>query len=77
MEYRPRKKLKAMSLEMAKRAKTIPERFSTLVYADDAAGRLAWHVTKKVLLYSAARIPEIADDIASVDKAMKWGFNSE
>lgn len=77
MEYRPRKKLKAMSLEMAKRAKTIPERFSTLVYADDAAGRLAWHVTKKVLLYSAARIPEIADDIASVDKAMKWGFNWE
>ncbi len=75
MEYRPRKKLKAMSLEMAKRAKTKSERFSTLVYADDAAGRLAWYVTKKVLLYSASRIPEIADDIESIDKAMKWGFN--
>ncbi|SDW77055.1 3-hydroxyacyl-CoA dehydrogenase [Marininema mesophilum] len=74
-EYRPRRKLKADSLEMSKRAKTTKEQFRALVYADDAAGRLAWYITKKVLLYSAARIPEIADDIESVDKAMRWGFN--
>ncbi|MFC4077614.1 3-hydroxyacyl-CoA dehydrogenase/enoyl-CoA hydratase family protein [Salinithrix halophila] len=74
-EYRPRKKLKAPSLEMAKRAKSMKEQLRALVYADDAAGRLAWFITKKVLLYSAARIPEIADDIESVDKAMRWGFN--
>lgn len=74
-EYRPRKKLKASSLEMAKRAKTEKEKFRALVYADDTAGRLAWYITKKVLLYSAARIPEIADDIVSVDQAMRWGFN--
>ncbi|OYD07049.1 3-hydroxyacyl-CoA dehydrogenase/enoyl-CoA hydratase family protein [Paludifilum halophilum] len=74
-EYRPRKKLKAPSLEMSKRAKTQKEQFRSLVYADDTAGRLAWYITKKVLLYSAARIPEIADDIVSVDRAMRWGFN--
>ncbi|MDR6225769.1 3-hydroxyacyl-CoA dehydrogenase [Desmospora profundinema] len=74
-EYRPRKKLKAPSLEMAKRAKTKKEQFRALVYANDAAGKLAWHITKKVLLYSASRIPEIADDIVSVDRAMRWGFN--
>ncbi|PTM56508.1 3-hydroxyacyl-CoA dehydrogenase [Desmospora activa DSM 45169] len=74
-EYRPRKKLKAPSLEMAKRAKSKSEQLQALVYADDVAGRLAWHITKKVLLYSAARIPEIADDIVSVDRAMRWGFN--
>lgn len=74
-EYRPRKKLKASSLEMAKRAKSKSEQLQALVYADDVAGRLAWHITKKVLLYSAARIPEIADDIVSVDRAMRWGFN--
>ncbi|WP_212773287.1 3-hydroxyacyl-CoA dehydrogenase/enoyl-CoA hydratase family protein [Polycladomyces abyssicola] len=77
MEYRPRKKLKAASLETAKRAKTLPEKLRTLVYADDPAGKFAWHILKKVLLYTAARIPEIADDIVSVDKAMKWGFNWE
>ncbi|PTX60814.1 3-hydroxyacyl-CoA dehydrogenase [Melghirimyces profundicolus] len=74
-EYRPRRKLKAPSLEMAKRAKTMKEQLRALVYADDAAGRFAWYITKKVLLYSAARIPEIADDIVSVDRAMRWGFN--
>jgi len=27
-----------------------------------------------MLVYSARRIPEIADDIVNVDNAMKWGF---
>jgi len=75
MEYRPRKKLKARSLELSKRAKSKAEQFQALIYADDAAGKFAWAITKSVLLYSARRLPEIADDIASVDKAMKWGFN--
>ncbi|HWC78091.1 MAG TPA: enoyl-CoA hydratase-related protein, partial [Blastocatellia bacterium] len=29
------------------------------------------------LVYSANRIPEIADDIVSIDNAVKWGFNYE
>ncbi|SMO77668.1 3-hydroxyacyl-CoA dehydrogenase [Melghirimyces algeriensis] len=74
-EYRSRKKLKAPSLEMAKRAKSMKEQLRALVYADDTAGRFAWYIAKKVLLYSAERIPEIADDIVSVDQAMRWGFN--
>ncbi|MCS1352056.1 3-hydroxyacyl-CoA dehydrogenase/enoyl-CoA hydratase family protein [Mechercharimyces sp. CAU 1602] len=74
-EYEPRKKLKAQSLEMSKRAKTDAEKLQALVYGKDKAGELAWSLTKKVLLYAAARIPEIADDIVNVDQAMKWGFN--
>jgi 3-hydroxyacyl-CoA dehydrogenase len=75
MEYRPRRKLKARSLEQSKRAKTLTEQLQVLVYSDDLAGKLAWAITKKVLLYSAKRLHEIADDIASVDRAMRWGFN--
>ncbi|MFC7442565.1 3-hydroxyacyl-CoA dehydrogenase/enoyl-CoA hydratase family protein [Laceyella putida] len=75
MEYRPRKKLKARSLEQSKKAKSLPEQLQALVYADDTAGKLAWSITKKVLLYSAKRLEEIAGDIVSVDQAMKWGFN--
>ncbi|TCS95842.1 3-hydroxyacyl-CoA dehydrogenase/enoyl-CoA hydratase family protein [Hazenella coriacea] len=75
MEYRPRKKLKARSLDASKRAKSLPEQLQALVYADDVAGKLAWSITKKVLLYSANRLEEIADEIVSVDQAMKWGFN--
>jgi 3-hydroxyacyl-CoA dehydrogenase len=75
MEYRPRRKLKARSLEQSKRAKSVQEQLQALVYADDPAGKLAWTITKKVLLYTAAKLYEIADDIVSVDRAMKWGFN--
>lgn len=77
MTYRPRRKLKAPSMDAAKAAKDLPTRLRTLVYADDVAGRFAWNVLKKVLLYAAAKIPEIADDLHTVDNAMKWGFGWE
>jgi 3-hydroxyacyl-CoA dehydrogenase len=48
-----------------------------LVYSEDRAGLLAWKTLKKTLIYCAAKIPEIADDIVSVDRAMRWGFNWE
>lgn len=35
----------------------------------------AWTVMSKTLLYAANLIPEIADDIHSVDEAMKLGYN--
>lgn len=77
LEYVPRKKMKAASIEAAKAAKGWDKKLQTLVYAKDDAGRFTWNVLKKVLLYSAAKIPEIADDIVSIDRAMKWGFGWE
>ncbi|PIW26874.1 MAG: 3-hydroxyacyl-CoA dehydrogenase [Rhodospirillales bacterium CG15_BIG_FIL_POST_REV_8_21_14_020_66_15] len=41
----------------------------------DAAGRYAWAVMGKTLAYAARLIPEIADDPASVDSAMRLGYN--
>jgi 3-hydroxyacyl-CoA dehydrogenase len=77
LEYGPRKKLKAVSLEQSKNQKTLEERLQTIVYAKDRAGELAWNIMKKVLIYSADKVGEIADDIASIDQAMKWGFGWE
>ena len=48
-----------------------------LVYSEDRAGLFAWKTAKRTLLYCAARVPEIADDVVSVDRAMRWGFNWE
>lgn len=76
-KYRPKTKTKFPSLELAKSAKSLKEKIRTLLYAKDDAGEFAWDITKKVLLYSASKIPEIADDIVAVDQAMKWGFNWE
>ncbi len=44
------------------------------VYGDDDAAAAAWRVTADSLVYTANRIPEIADDIVNVDRAMRWGF---
>ncbi|CAJ1001356.1 MULTISPECIES: 3-hydroxyacyl-CoA dehydrogenase/enoyl-CoA hydratase family protein [Brevibacillus] len=77
LEYRPRVKAKFPSLEAAKTAKTLPEKLKALVYGKDKGSEFLWSVFKKVLLYSAAKAYEIADDIVAVDRAMKWGFGWE
>ncbi len=77
MEYKPRAKAKFASLDAAKTAKTLPEKLKTLVYGKDKGSEFLWSVFKKVLLYSAEKAYEIADDIVAVDNAMKWGFGWE
>lgn len=75
LEYRPRKKLSAPSIEAAKPVADLKQRVKLLTYADDKAGKFLWEITKRTLLYSAAKMGEIADDVVAVDNAMKWGFN--
>jgi 3-hydroxyacyl-CoA dehydrogenase len=45
--------------------------------ASGKAGQFAWKVVSRSLAYGARRIGEIADDIGSIDDAMKWGYNWE
>ncbi|EJL23544.1 3-hydroxyacyl-CoA dehydrogenase/enoyl-CoA hydratase family protein [Brevibacillus sp. BC25] len=77
LEYRPSVRPKFASLETAKTAKTLPEKLRALAYGKDKGSEFVWSVFKKVLLYSAEKAHEIADDIVSVDQAMKWGFGWE
>lgn len=74
LEYVARKKLKAPSVEMAKQAKGLGNKMKALVYSEDRAGQLLWDILTPALLYSAELTGEIADDIVSIDQAMKWGF---
>jgi len=77
MEYREQEKVRIDSLGKAKDIDDPGERIKTVVYADDRAGKFAWRTMSESLLYTAERIPEIADDVVNVDNAMKWGFNWE
>jgi len=48
--------------------------------ADEESKRLAkylWATTAYTLAYASRRVPEISDDIVSIDKAMRWGFMHE
>src|SRR5207249_10770187 len=77
LEYRPRQRPQFPSLEQAGRLANPAERLRVLCGAADKAGVFAWKHLSAVLTYAADRIPEIADDIVTVDDAMKWGYNWE
>lgn len=47
-----------------------------LFESDDEFARFAWVVVRDTLLYAAALMPEIADDIADVDAALRGGYNA-
>ncbi|MEC5424980.1 3-hydroxyacyl-CoA dehydrogenase NAD-binding domain-containing protein [Virgibacillus sp. C22-A2] len=78
LEYEDRKKLKTAATEMAKQEKGSRRKLKALVSAKgDKAGDLVWSILKPVLIYSADLLGEIADDVVSIDQAMKWGFGWE
>ncbi len=48
-----------------------------LVEHPDRGGRFAWRMLSQVLAYAASLVPAIADDVASVDEAMRSGYSWE
>src|SRR5208337_1079661 len=78
LEYRPLQKVKFASVEMAKNVDELPERLKMLLApSKDKAGQFLWSVLADLWTYAANRVPEIADSIVEIDKAMKTGFNWE
>jgi 3-hydroxyacyl-CoA dehydrogenase len=77
LEYRPAQKVKLPALDMAKNIEDLPERIKTLVWSNDRVGAFLWKTMSRTFRYAANHIPEIADTIIEVDRAMRWGFNWE
>lgn len=76
-EYRAPQKPKLPSIDAAKSVEHLPERIKTLVYGKDPVGAFLWKTFSRTLVYAANRIPEIADNVVDVDRAMRWGFGWE
>src|SRR5207249_1278159 len=83
LEYRPQQKPKFAALEMAKNVEDIGTRLRMLLgldrktQEDDNAGAFLWSALCDLWNYSANRVPEIADSIVEIDRAMRLGFNWE
>jgi 3-hydroxyacyl-CoA dehydrogenase len=77
LEYKPSQKIKLPALDMAKNIEATPERVKALVWGKDRVGAFLWKTISRTLRYAANRIPEIADSIVEVDRAMRWGFSWE
>ncbi|WNQ13052.1 3-hydroxyacyl-CoA dehydrogenase NAD-binding domain-containing protein [Paenibacillus aurantius] len=77
LEYAPQRKVTSASLEAAKMAKGAREKTKALLAGGDRYAELAWTILKKVLLYAADKVGEIADSVEAIDEAMRKGFNWE
>ncbi len=73
-EYAPAGKPRYDSLGKARGQESAKGKVRTVLKGDDDAAKFAWAVTADTLIYSANRIPEIADDIVNIDRSMRWGF---
>lgn len=51
------------------------DNLAALLAAPDKLSQYAWRVLSKTLQYAASLIPEIADDIVTVDAALRDGYN--
>src|SRR3984893_16570946 len=80
MEYRPRQKARFASLEMARTIDDSRARLQAILgpiiagQPGDKAQQFLWALISETSLYAARRIPEIADSIVDIDRAMRWGF---
>ena len=78
LEYHPVKDAKFVSVEMAKNVEDLSERLRILIApSKDKANIFLWTVLAELWTYAANRIPEIADSVVEIDRAMKAGFNWE
>lgn len=80
LTYRPRQKARFASIEMGKNIEDNRERLRALLapifsgQPADKAQKFIWGALSEMCLYSARRIPEIADRVVDIDRAMRWGF---
>ena len=77
LEYRAKRPVKLPALEAARQLPDPVSRLRALIDAKDRAGRFVWRITRDTLLYTLEKWEELAHDIVSVDRAMRWGFNWE
>ena len=74
LEYSPQNKKRYPGVRIAKEFTALDKRIEKLCYVDDPSGKFTWQTISKTLIYSANRIPEISDEIYSIDRSMRWGF---
>jgi 3-hydroxyacyl-CoA dehydrogenase len=76
-DYKPLAKPKFASLQLVKQVDNPGQKVKMVVGAADKGAEFAWKSLRDTLIYAVNRIPEIADDVVNIDRAMRWGFNWE
>ena len=74
LEYRERHELKFASVEAARSEANIGARINQIMAGKDKAAQFLWRVLSATSFYAASLVPEISDDVVSVDRALEWGY---
>lgn len=74
LEYGPRSGRKAPPGDAGESEDDPRSRLSALATSDTDAGRFAWRILSQMMAYSATKMGVVADDIISIDRAMRWGY---
>src|SRR5262249_33272071 len=74
LENREQRKAAFPSVEAARSVTDAGARISQILSAMDKAAEFLFRVLVGTSLYAASLVPEIADDVVSVDRAMEWGY---
>jgi 3-hydroxyacyl-CoA dehydrogenase len=74
LEYRPRREARFPSLDAAQAVPDPGARLRQILAGSDPGARFLWRVLSRTALYAASLVPEIADDVLSIDRAMEWGY---
>lgn len=77
LEYEPAKKPAVPGIKDLKAVESTAERMKKILELDGIAAKFVWEDLKGCLTYSAAKIPEISDNILNIDNAMCFGYGWE
>lgn len=73
-EYGPKPKARFAEIDPIRPIESLDERLRALFKARGRGADYLWATTRDTLWYAASVAPEIADDLASIDRALRWGF---
>jgi len=73
-EYHPARKVSFPAVEQARVIEDLPARLGALAAGKDKASVFLWKLFRDYIVYAASMVPEIADRIVEIDRAMRWGY---
>ncbi len=73
-QYQPTSSMRLDSLGTAKQIESLPKRVKALFNAEDKGGQLIRRSLAGLFSYASLRIPEVSDQLYSVDDALRAGF---
>jgi 3-hydroxyacyl-CoA dehydrogenase len=74
LQHHERRKAKFASVEAAQPVEDVGARLRQILAGKDKAAQFLERVLSTTCLYAASLVPEIADDLVAVDRAMEWGY---